>query len=128
MVLEGLFYSEDHEWVKLEGNRGRVGITDYAQEALGSVVFIELPETGSEVVAEVPIGVLESVKAASDYFAPVSGRILAVNDSLLESPGLINEDPYGRGWMVDVEMDDQAEVKKLLTAGEYRDLLAKNGR
>lgn len=128
MVLEGLLYSEDHEWVKVDGNKGRVGITDYAQEALGSVVFIELPEIGLEVAAEASVGVLESVKAASDYYAPVSGKVLAVNDSLLESPGLINEDPYGRGWMIEVEIGDQAEVEKLLTAGEYRDLLVKDDR
>lgn len=124
MVLDGLHYSPDHEWVKAEGTSGRVGITHYAQEALGSVVYIELPGTGSMVAAGEPLGVLESVKAASDYYAPVSGKITAVNEDLLDSPGLINDDPYGRGWIIQMELDDPAELERLLNAEGYRNLLA----
>ncbi|MFZ5633130.1 MAG: glycine cleavage system protein GcvH [Bacillota bacterium] len=123
MVLEGLFYSTDHEWIKVDGKTGRVGITHYAQEALGSVVFVELPEVGTGVGAGESLGVVESVKAASDYYSPVSGKVTAVNEELLDSPGLINEDPYGRGWIVEIELADPAELDKLLSPEAYRELL-----
>ncbi|MFZ5648481.1 MAG: glycine cleavage system protein GcvH [Bacillota bacterium] len=128
MILEGLFYSSDHEWVKVEGKIGRVGITHHAQDALGSIVFIELPEVGTGVAAGESLGVLESVKAASDYYAPVSGRVAAVNEELLDSPGLVNEDPYGKGWLVEIELKDPADLDGLLSAEGYRELLDGEGK
>ncbi|MCL6611244.1 MAG: glycine cleavage system protein GcvH [Peptococcaceae bacterium] len=128
MIMDGLLYSEDHEWIKVNGKSGRLGITHYAQEALGSVVFIELPEEGSRVAAGEPLGVVESVKAASDYYAPVSGKITAVNGELLDSPGLINEDPYGKGWIAEIELEDPAELDKLLSPEKYGELLEKEGK
>ncbi len=124
MVPEGLLYSADHEWVRVDGKICRVGVTHPAQEAMGSVVFIELPEAGIKVAAGEFLGVLESVKAASEYYAPVAGRVLAVNGELRESPGLINEDPYGRGWILEMEPDDPADLDGLLTPRGYMDLLA----
>ncbi|MFZ5596863.1 MAG: glycine cleavage system protein GcvH [Bacillota bacterium] len=119
MIQEGLLYSKDHEWLRVDGGRGRLGITDYAQETLGSVVFIELPEEGAEVEAGETIGVLESVKAASDYYAPVAGKVLAVNRTLENTPGLVNEDPFGDGWILEMEIRDPSELDKLLSAGDY---------
>lgn len=127
MVLEGLYYSPDHEWVKAEGKSCRVGITHYAQEELGSVVYVELPAVGSRVAAGDTLGVLESVKAASEYYAPVSGKVTAVNEDLLETPGLINDDPYVRGWIVEMELEDRAQLDGLLTPEGYRKLLAGEG-
>lgn len=123
MIPEGLLYSSDHEWIKVDGKVGRIGITHYAQEALGSVVFVELPKVDSEAAAHESLGVVESVKAASDYYSPVSGRVAAVNEELLDSPGLINEDPYGRGWIAEIELSDPAELDGLLSPQAYADLL-----
>ncbi|KJR96241.1 MAG: glycine cleavage system protein H [Peptococcaceae bacterium BRH_c4a] len=128
MVPEGLLYSEDHEWIKVGGKTGRVGITHHAQEALGSVVFVELPEVGSRVAAGEALGVLESVKAASDYYSPVSGAVVAVNEELPDSPNLINEEPYDRGWLVELELDDPAQLDKLLTAEKYIELISADGK
>ncbi|MFZ5651679.1 MAG: glycine cleavage system protein GcvH [Bacillota bacterium] len=128
MIPDGLIYSSEHEWIKVDGNTGRVGITHHAQEALGSVVFIELPEVGAQVAAGESLGVLESVKAASDYYAPVSGRVVAVNEELLDSPGLVNEDPYGKGWLVEIELKDPSELDGLLSADGYRELLEREGK
>lgn len=128
MIPDGLLYSQDHEWIKPDGKTGRVGITHYAQEALGSVVFIELPEAGSRVAAGESLGVIESVKAASDYYSPASGKITAVNEELLDSPGLLNEDPYGRGWILELELEDPAELDKLLSPEGYSKLLEKEGK
>lgn len=125
MIPEGLLYSSDHEWIKVDGKTGRIGITHYAQEALGSVVFVELPEVDSEASANQTLGVVESVKAASDYYSPVSGRVTAVNEELLDSPDLLNEDPYGRGWIAEIELSDPAELEKLLTPEGYKELLEK---
>lgn len=128
MIPEDLIYSSGHEWIKADGNICRVGITHHAQEALGSVVFIELPEAGTDVSAGESLGVLESVKAASDYYAPVSGRIAAVNEELPDSPGLVNEDPYGKGWLVEIELKDPSELDGLLSADGYRELLEQEGK
>ena len=125
MIPEGLLYSSDHEWIKVDGKVGRIGITHYAQEALGSVVFVELPEVDSEASAHETLGVVESVKAASDYYSPVSGRVTAVNEELLDSPGLINEDPYGRGWIAEIELSNPAELDGLLSPQVYGELLEK---
>jgi len=128
MVPEGLLYSEDHEWIKVGGKTGRVGITHHAQEALGSVVFVELPEIGTRVAAGEALGVLESVKAASDYYCPVSGTVVAVNEELPDSPNLINEEPYERGWLVELELDDPAHLDKLLTAEKYAEFISEDGK
>jgi len=117
-VLQGLYYSKDHEWVKAEGNLARVGITDHAQEALGDVVYVELPEPGSEYQAGEVIGVVESVKAASDVYTPVSGKVLDVNEELPDNPEKINEDAYG-SWMVVLEMTNPSELEELLSPEEY---------
>ncbi len=117
-LLEELKYVESHEWVKVEGNKARMGISDYAQEHLGEVVFVELPEVGATVAAGDQIIVLESVKAASDVYAPVSGTVVEINEELLDNPGLINESAYD-GWIAVIEMSDASEVDKLLSASDY---------
>lgn len=124
MIPEELRYSQGHEWIKAEGKTGRIGISHYAQESLGSLVYVELPEVGTRVAAGESLGVVESVKAASDYYSPVAGTVTAVNGDLLDSPGLINDDPYGRGWIAEIEMEDPSEPDRLMDARAYADLLA----
>ncbi|NLU36072.1 MAG: glycine cleavage system protein GcvH [Clostridiales bacterium] len=118
-ILKDYYYSKEHEWAKAEGNLVRVGITDYAQETLGDIVYVELPEPGSEFQAGDVFGVVESVKAASDLYTPVSGKIVDVNEELSDNPEKINEDPYG-SWMIIIEMYDSNELEKLLSPDEYR--------
>lgn len=116
-----LKYTRQHEWAAIEdNNRVRVGITDYAQDALGDVVYIDLPEEGTEVRAGEAFGEVESTKSVSDLFSPVSGRIVERNGALEESPELVNQEPYGEGWMVMIEMADAEELADLLDAGEYQ--------
>jgi glycine cleavage system H protein len=114
-----LRYTEDHEWLRPEGKSGRVGITDFAQDQLGDVVFVELPEVGRAVKQGEAFGVVESVKSVSDVFAPVSGKVLAVNQELVDKPELVNQDPYGQGWIVEIELADDQEVAALLDAQGY---------
>ncbi len=121
---EDLKYSKQHEWVLVEGNVATVGITDYAQEQLGDIVFVELPAIGDKASKEDAFCVVESVKAVSDVYAPVSGKVLEVNDDLPDSPEMLNEDPYGDGWMVKIEMNDPEDLKDLLTAVEYEEYVA----
>jgi glycine cleavage system H protein len=121
-VLEGLYYSKDHEWVKVEGDKVYIGITDYAQHSLGNIVYVELPEVGAELSAGDVLGVVESVKAASDVYTPVDIKVLEVNNSLVEDPSLINNDPYG-SWMVIGELKDKSQLDKLMKADEYRKFL-----
>lgn len=116
---EGLKYSKEHEWVLVEGEIATIGITEYAQEELGDVVYVELPEVGEKIVKDDPFGAVESVKAVSDIYAPVSGVVIEVNDALPDSPETINEDPYGDGWMAKVEMSDPEDLKDLMNADEY---------
>lgn len=123
-IPQDLRYSEEHEWAKVEDGRVRVGITDYAQEQLGDVVYVELPDVGDNVSFMEPFGVIESVKAASDLFAPVSGTVVEVNERLEDEPELVNEDPYGEGWMIVVEADDLSELDKLMSPEEYEAMLA----
>ncbi len=123
MVPEDLHYTREHEWIRIEGGRGVVGITHYAQSQLGEVVFVELPDEGREVRAGEPFGVVESVKSVSDLYAPVSGRVVAVNPRLADAPELVNQDPYGEGWMITVELTDPSEVERLLDASGYRALV-----
>ena len=122
-----LRYTKDHEWAKPEGKRYRVGITAYAQEQLGDVVFVELPQVGAKVTASKNFGVVESVKAVSDLFAPVSGEVVEVNGDLPQKPETVNQDPYGKGWMIVVKPSSKAEWDQLLTAQQYEEYLAQGG-
>ncbi|MBI3127456.1 MAG: glycine cleavage system protein GcvH [Candidatus Tectomicrobia bacterium] len=117
---KNLKYSREHEWVKVDGNIAQVGITDYAQSELGDVVYVELPEVGADVEANNTFGVVESVKAVSDLFAPVTGSITEINPQLEEEPELVNSDPYEDGWMIKIEMSDTSELNDLLDADEYK--------
>lgn len=112
-------YSKEHEWVRLEGRLATVGITDYAQDQLGDIVYVELPPLGEVLTQFEPFGVVESVKAASDLYAPLSGEVVEVNEGLADHPEFVNEDPYGRGWMIKIEPQDASELGNLLTAEEY---------
>lgn len=117
-LLDELKYSESHEWVKVEGNKAYIGITDYAQDHLGEVVYVELPEVDATVETGDQFIVLESVKAASDVYAPLSGTIVEINEELVDNPGLINESPY-KSWLVAIEMAHPEEVDNLLSAADY---------
>ncbi|MBI3786185.1 MAG: glycine cleavage system protein GcvH [Deltaproteobacteria bacterium] len=121
---EDLKYSKEHEWVLVEGNTATVGITDYAQDQLGDIVFVELPAIDDKVSKEDAFGVVESVKAVSDIYAPVSGKVLEINDDLPDNPEMLNEDPYGDGWIIKIEMNDPDELKDLMTATEYEEYVA----
>lgn len=122
--MSDIRYTEDHEWVVSEGdNRVRVGITDYAQDQLGELVFIELPEVGSEVSQGDAIAVIESVKSASDLISPVSGKVVEVNETLDEEPGTVNEDAMGAGWFVVIELSDPAELDTLMDEDAYQQIL-----
>ncbi len=120
-IPEDLHYSKDHEWVRVEGNVAVVGITDYAQDSLGDVVYVEVPKPGDEFAANEPFGSVESVKAVSEVFSPVSGKVAATNDALNDEPEKVNQDPYGEGWMIRITMSNPGEVDSLLTAAEYED-------
>jgi glycine cleavage system H protein len=123
-IPEGLKYSKEHEWVLVEGKSATIGITEYAQEELGDIVYVELPEVGEKVVKDDPFGAVESVKAVSDVYAPVSGAVLEVNDVLPDNPETINDDPYGDGWMIRVELSDMDDLKDLMDAEEYAEYVA----
>ncbi|MBP7071860.1 MAG: glycine cleavage system protein GcvH [Clostridia bacterium] len=120
----GLLYSKDHEWVRVEGEKAYVGITDYAQHALGEIVYVELPTVGDELNAGDVFSVIESVKAASDSYLPVAGKVLEVNEALSDSPQLVNEDPYG-SWIVVVEITDKAGLSELMNEQEYQEFCDK---
>lgn len=120
-VPDNLHYSKDHEWVRVENNVAVIGITDHAQEQLGDVVYVELPKPGESFSAHESFGSVESVKAVSEIFTPVSGEIAEVNGSLTDEPEKVNKDPYGEGWMIKVKMSAAGEVDSLLTAAEYED-------
>jgi glycine cleavage system H protein len=118
-----LRYTKDHEWVRMDGDAAVVGISDHAQNALGDVVFVDLPEVGREVAAHEAIAVVESVKAASDIYAPIAGRISEVNSALAENPGLVNSDPTGEGWFLKIEPKDPAEIGALMDEAAYHAFL-----
>jgi glycine cleavage system H protein len=120
---EDLSYTKDHEWVRVKGNEATVGITDHAQQQLGDVVYVELPKVGDKFEASEPFGSVESVKAVSEIYMPVSGAVIEVNESLNESPEQVNEDPYGDGWMIRIKIDNPAQVDALLTSIEYEDYI-----
>jgi len=126
-VPKDLKYTREHEWAKQDGDRVRVGTTAYAQEQLGDVVFVELPKVGAKVAASKNFGVVESVKAVSDLFAPVSGEVVEVNGELAQKPEIVNQDPYGKGWMLVVKPSSKGEWDLLLTAQQYEELIAQGG-
>jgi glycine cleavage system H protein len=117
-------YLDSHEWARQDGDTVRVGISDFAQDELGDVVFVELPQEGDTVSKGDDFGVIESIKAVSDLYAPVSGEVVAANDDLVNAPELVNEDPYGDGWMLAVELDDESELDDLLSPDEYEAQIA----
>jgi glycine cleavage system H protein len=120
-VPEDLHYSKDHEWVRVEGDQAIIGITDYAQNSLGDVVYVELPKPAEEFAANEPFGSVESVKAVSEVFTPVAGAVVTINESLADEPEKVNSDPYGEGWMIRLRMANPGDVDSLLTAAEYED-------
>jgi glycine cleavage system H protein len=122
-IPDDLRYSAEHEWVRLDGNVARVGITDFAQDSLGDIVFVQLPDVGLDVIAGATVSEIESTKSVSDVYVPVSGAVRAVNDALAERPELVNQDPYGSGWMFDIEATDLGEIDALLDASSYRKLV-----
>jgi len=119
-VPQDLRYSKEHEWIRLDGDTATIGITHFAQEQLGDVVFVELPEKGATVRQFASLGVVESVKAASDIYSPISGEVLERNVKVMEKPELVNTQPYGDGWMLRVRLADKGELQKLLSAEDYR--------
>ncbi|MCX6135151.1 MAG: glycine cleavage system protein GcvH [Ignavibacteriales bacterium] len=122
---DNLKYTSDHEWIRVEGDSGWVGITDYAQSELGDVVFVELPAVGTKVAQGKSMGTIEAVKAVSDLFAPVSGEVLEVNKEIVSSPDALNKDPYGKGWMIKMRIGNPAELAALLDVGAYQKTVAK---
>jgi len=125
---EELLYSPTHEWVRVEGNRAVIGVTDYAQSELGDVTYLELPKVGDTIEAGQPFGVIESVKADEELFAPVSGTVVDVNQNAIDHPEVVNDDPYGEGWLIAVEMSNPDELKTLMNAEQYRRMLEQEGR
>ena len=126
-VPADLKYTQEHEWAKKEGERIRVGITAFAQSELGDVVFVELPKAGAKVSQRQSFGVVESVKAVSDLFAPISGEVVEVNAALAKAPETVNQDPYGQGWMIVIKPSNAAEWDQLLTSAQYEELIAQGG-
>mgnify|MGYP000543944937 CR=1 FL=1 len=118
-MTNDLRYTKDHEWVRLQGGIGRIGITDHAQQQLGDVVFVELPKVGSAVTAGARFGTVESVKAVSELFSPVTGKVTAANDDLQKKPETVNTDPYGAAWMIEVQVANPGDVEGLMTAEQY---------
>jgi len=123
MYPDDFYYSKDHEWVKIEGDEALVGITDFAQKQLGDVVYVELPQVGTSLEFHQTLGVIESVKAVSDVYSPISGEVVAVNEDLDGSPEMVNEDPHGKGWILRLKLKDDSEVEKLMSASEYEKFL-----
>ena len=122
---EELLYTETHEWVRVEGNQVMIGLTDYAQSQLKDIVYVDMPEAGSEFKKGDSLGVVESVKTVADVYSPVTGKVLEANFSLKDHPQFVNEDPYGKGWLVKMEIQDREELKDLLSSGAYQGSLPK---
>jgi glycine cleavage system H protein len=121
MTPEDRFYTKEHEWLKVDGDIGTVGITDHAQDALGDVVYVEVPKVGDKVTAGQTFGTVESVKAVSELFTPASGEVVEINAGLSDAPETINKDPYGAGWMIRVRLSNKGETSKLMSAAQYDD-------
>lgn len=119
-IIEGLLYTRDDEWIRVEGDEGVVGITDYAQDALSDIVYVELPEEGDRFNTGETFGVVESVKAAADLYMPVTGEVTVVNEELPDMPEVVNSDPYGAGWMIKIKIGDESELGDLMDAAAYR--------
>lgn len=126
MYPENVKYTKEHEWVRVENGTAVVGITDYAQEQLGDVVYVELPDIGAELTQFTTCGTIESVKTVSDLYAPVSGEVVKINEELDESPELINDDPYGAGWILEATVSNPDELQQLLSASEYEAFIKEN--
>jgi glycine cleavage system H protein len=122
-IPENLKYTKDHEWIRVEGNQAYIGITDFAQSELGDIVFIEIETVDETLAKEEVFGTVEAVKTVSDLFMPVSGKVLKVNEKLEDAPELVNTDPYGDGWMIQITVDKPAELDSLLTAAKYKELI-----
>ena len=127
MLPQDRKYSKEHEWIRVEGDRGRVGITDYAQKQLGDVVYVELPEVGRKIEAMQVFGTIESVKAVSELFSPVTGEVLEVNGEVVDKPELTNSDPYGAAWLIVVRVEKKADLDSLMSAAEYGAYLDEEG-
>ncbi len=124
-IPPGLRYSKEHEWVAAEDSIATIGITDHAQDQLGEIVYIELPSVGDKISKDDPFGVVESVKAVSDIYAPVTGTVVEVNEDLPESPEVVNEDPYGDGWLIKVRISDPSDLEELMDGDEYAEMVAR---
>lgn len=124
-IPEGLKYTKDHEWIKIEGNKATVGITDFAQGELGDIVYVDISTVGQEVNEHEVFGTVEAVKTVSDLFMPITGKVMEVNKALDASPEKVNADPYGEGWMVKIEIKNAGDVSKLLSAAQYKELIGK---
>ena len=123
-IPKDLRYTQEHEWIKIEGNKVRVGITDFAQDELGDIVFVELPEVGDTVTINEPFGSVESVKTVSELYSPLSGTVVEVNEDLSDSPEFVNESPYENAWMIVIELSNETEVEALLTAEAYEEFIS----
>jgi glycine cleavage system H protein len=123
MYPKDFLYTKEHEWIKVDGDKGTCGITDYAQGELGDIVFIELPDVGTSFDAKASMATIESVKAVSDMYSPVSGEITGVNDAIVDNPAKVNEDPHGEGWFVKIKISDPSELKKLMSAQDYEEYI-----
>ena len=124
-IPDGLKYTKDHEWIKIEGNKATIGITDFAQGELGDIVYVDISTVGQDVAEHAVFGTVEAVKTVSDLFMPVNGKVLEVNKALDASPEKVNSDPYGEGWMIKIEMKNAADAGKLLTTAQYKELIGK---
>ena len=127
MLPEDRKYSKEHEWIQVDGDAGVIGITDFAQDQLGDVVYVELPEVGAKVTAMEVFGNIESVKAVSELFSPVSGEVTEINDKVVDAPEMVNSDPYGDAWLIKVKLDDAAQVDGLLSPADYQSYIDKEG-
>lgn len=124
---DDLYYNREHVWVRIQGNRGTVGVTDFAQREMGEVLFVDLPEEGSQVEKGDVFGSLESSKTVGELHSPISGEIVSINKDLEEEPSLVNDDPYGKGWLMIVELDDPGDVEDMINAADYEDFLEQKG-
>ena len=124
-IPENLLYTQEHEWIRLDGKDAVIGITQFAQDQLGDIVFVELPEVGTLIEQESPFGVVESVKTVSDLYAPVSGTVIAVNKDLEALPEQVNDEPYGKGWIIKIELTDENELKNLMSPEDYNEQCSK---